>query len=258
MSFRRLSRSSLVGLAAALEANKPLGRPGLAALVAPDLVDGVDAELSAMALDGMAPRHIARALRLLADERDAAQKAADRVQLVWSPPDLDRVDARDTAVVVQELFRSAASSIVICTYNLDSGTKAQALFGELARRLDAEAGFSVRLYANVIRPYPDPMTEAERLRAFRAGIRELWPGARMPDVYYDVRALDPDWQKRASLHAKIVVADRRCTLVSSANFTEAAQERNIEAGVLVEDPRLAERVLRQIDGLVASGVFNQA
>lgn len=52
------------------------------------------------------------------------------------------------------------------------------------------------------------------------------------------------------LHAKCVVTDGRWTLLTSANFTEAAQERNIEAGVLVDDPRLAARVTRQLDELV--------
>ncbi len=48
--------------------------------------------------------------------------------------------------------------------------------------------------------------------------------------------------KRAVLHAKIVVVDGRFALLTLANFTEGAHERNIEAGFLVDGTRLAERI----------------
>ena len=41
------------------------------------------------------------------------------------------------------------------------------------------------------------------------------------------------------LHAKAIVADDEVALVTSANLTEAAFERNIEAGVLSRDVSLA-------------------
>ena len=54
---------------------------------------------------------------------------------------------------------------------------------------------------------------------------------------------------RGSLHAKCVVVDRSTALVTSANFTEAAQHRNIEAGLLIRHqgiqrrfPALSERL----------------
>jgi phosphatidylserine/phosphatidylglycerophosphate/cardiolipin synthase-like enzyme len=39
--------------------------------------------------------------------------------------------------------------------------------------------------------------------------------------------------------------------VSSANFTEAAQEHNIEAGVLIVDPAFARALRDQFESLVA-------
>ncbi len=66
----------------------------------------------------------------------------------------------------------------------------------------------------------------------------------------DPRSLAISSHQGASLHAKCVVTDGRWTLLSSANFTEAAQERNIEAGVLLDDPTFAQRVTRQFDLLV--------
>jgi phosphatidylserine/phosphatidylglycerophosphate/cardiolipin synthase-like enzyme len=57
------------------------------------------------------------------------------------------------------------------------------------------------------------------------------------------------------LHAKTVVVDGRWTLLTSANFTEAAHERNIEAGVVIDDTKLAERVERQFDRFVEAGTL---
>ncbi len=86
---------------------------------------------------------------------------------------------------------------------------------------------------------------------------DVWPGKRLPEVFYDPRSLETDGHKRAVLHAKAVVVDGRFTLLTSANFTEAAQERNIEAGVVIEDARLAKRVERQFFHFVDAGILKK-
>ena len=52
----------------------------------------------------------------------------------------------------------------------------------------------------------------------------------------------------------MVVDDERA-LVTSANFTEAAHDRNIEAGVLLDDPRQASALRRRFDALIRRGVL---
>jgi phosphatidylserine/phosphatidylglycerophosphate/cardiolipin synthase-like enzyme len=44
-------------------------------------------------------------------------------------------------------------------------------------------------------------------------------------------------------------------LLTSANFTEAAQERNIEAGVVIDDEEFAKQMLRQLDYLIEDGTL---
>jgi len=46
-----------------------------------------------------------------------------------------------------------------------------------------------------------------------------------------------------------VVIDARWALVTSANFTEATQERNFEAGVLLDHRALARTLVGQFQGL---------
>lgn len=52
------------------------------------------------------------------------------------------------------------------------------------------------------------------------------------------------------LHAKAVVADDELVLVTSANLTEAALDRNIELGLLVRDRALAATVSRHFQVLI--------
>lgn len=255
--LRALGRSALAGLADALAAGRigaPITRAALAPHVAEEHLDGVWDALVGLERDGMAPRHLAVAVRLLVEERESGQRMSDRVELVWSPPDLDHVDARDTGVVVRELFQRATRSVLIATFALDERKKAETLFGGLAARMDADPELSVRVFANVHRRYDDPTPGPELIREFASRVRhQIWPGQRLPEVFYDPRSVEQESGRHAVLHAKAVVVDGRWTLLTSANFTEAAQERNIEAGVVLDDRRIAERVVRQFDALVQRG-----
>jgi len=46
--------------------------------------------------------------------------------------------------------------------------------------------------------------------------------------------------------------------VTSANFTDRGQTRNIEMGVLVDDPGLANRLVHQWRGLIEPGLVTKA
>lgn len=61
-------------------------------------------------------------------------------------------------------------------------------------------------------------------------LRDVWTfGLPKPDVYYDPRTATPGppW---ASLHAKCVIVDDENAFITSANFTDRGQSRNIEVG----------------------------
>src|SRR5271157_4518702 len=69
------------------------------------------------------------------------------------------------------------------------------------------------------------------------------------------RSLVPDQAKRTSLHAKCVVVDKQDAFVSSANFTEAGQTRNIEVGVLVRSQSLARKLINHFESLAALSIL---
>lgn len=251
----------MLGLAGALRAGRlgpPFPRSALSGLVPEDRIDGVRSALLELCDQGMTRSHLATMLDLLAEERAAHQRMADRLDLVLSPPELDRVDARDTSVVVRDLLRRAERSLLIASFAVDAGDKARALFGELSERMDADPDLTVQLHVNVHRKHLDDTPASELVRTFARHFRDaFWPGERLPEVYYDPRSVEQEGHTRAVLHAKCVVVDDRWTLITSANFTEAAQERNIEAGVVLDDKRTAERVRRQFEGLVEGGMLRR-
>jgi len=82
-----------------------------------------------------------------------------------------------------------------------------------------------------------------------------WPGEKVPALYYDPRSLDLDAFQRSSLHAKCIVVDRKVALVTSANFTEAAQMRNLEVGALVRCEQFAAQLTGHFETLADAGLL---
>jgi phosphatidylserine/phosphatidylglycerophosphate/cardiolipin synthase-like enzyme len=76
---------------------------------------------------------------------------------------------------------------------------------------------------------------------------------RLPELYYDPRSLDMEAVKRSSLHAKCIVVDRQVAFVTSANFTEAAQMRNIEVGPVIRCARFEARLAGHFEVMAEVG-----
>jgi cardiolipin synthase len=61
----------------------------------------------------------------------------------------------------------------------------------------------------------------------------------------------------AKLHAKAVIVDGTQALLTSANMTAAAFDKNIELGLRCRGGDVAYRVLHHFDGLIATGVLRR-
>jgi phosphatidylserine/phosphatidylglycerophosphate/cardiolipin synthase-like enzyme len=100
----------------------------------------------------------------------------------------------------------------------------------------------------------DTSLDSEIVRRFARDFREKhWRWPELPQLFYDPRSLSDNPMHRSSLHAKCVVTDRSAALITSANFTQAAQLRNIEVGLLVRHLTLVERLACYFEGLIDSG-----
>ena len=140
------------------------------------------------------------------------------------------MQARDTRRVYEELLGSADRSIWASAYVFSAGPRA---FRTLAERMDAAPELDVTLLLNIERRRGDTTAPDGLVRRFADEFwgRE-WPGTTRPKVYYDPRSVEAG-SPTGVLHAKAVVVDEESVFVTSANLTAAAQDRNIELGLLV-------------------------
>ncbi len=174
-------------------------------------------------------------LRIAIAER--RYRPVPRVDLVWTGPEALVSTARDTLVVVRELFENAQKSVLIGGYAFDHGKE---IFAPL-HKVMAERGVETTMFVDSAEGF----------------LEKNWPfGDPLPAIYCDPRTAD--LEARSSLHAKCIVVDEARALVTSANFTDRGQTRNIEMGVLVDDPGLATRLVHQWRGLIESGLVTKA
>lgn len=198
------------------------------------------------------PTALAWMLERLARERRAADdRLANIARLVWSGAAEGEGTTRDTRAVLEELFARAERHVLIATYAIHHG---RAVFAKLGEQLAKRPGLDIEIHVNLPSPSGRPEEERADVAAYLDDFtRRQWPErTRLPALYYDPETRKHG-DKRTSLHAKCVVVDQRWAFVTSANFTEAAQDRNIEAGVLLDHPRLAAALAERFRGLRESG-----
>ena len=187
----------------------------------------------------------------LADEREANERRHDqRIELVWSGPELENAGSRDTPALVRQLFKSAERFVLISGYAVYDGA---GIFGTLAHRISETPGLDCWIFLNVARSSGDDRPDEAITREFAARFYKYhWTWEPRPKLYYDPRSLEQNPALRAVLHAKCIVIDDSRALITSANLTEAAYYRNIECGVLVNDAVFAKQLSDQFMGLVAA------
>jgi len=188
---------------------------------------------------------------VIAERRGARGPVLD---LVWTGPEVSGFAARDTAVVVRELFGSAQRTVLVAGFSFDNGADIFAPLHSVMR----DHGVETSIYLDIPRAPAGAGALSDYARA--AAERFLmanWPfGAPVPVIYYDPRTIAPD--SVSSLHAKCIVVDEERALVTSANFTSRGQERNLEVGVLIRDVALATELVARFRSLVARGLLETA
>ncbi len=256
----QLADRDLSEIAAALRSHRltaPITAFGVQRFLADCIAGPVAGELQGMIDQDYTAGQLATMLELLV--RDRAQRPAleQLMDLVTTGPDARGVTGRDTGVVVRELFAHADRSVLVVGYAVYQG---QQVFRALADRMQELPQLQVRMFLDVQRSHGDTTVASELVQRFKHRFKtQQWPQDRpLPQVFYDPRSLALDDEKRACLHAKCIAVDGEAVFISSANFTEAAQERNIEVGLLVRTRSLAEQVTRHFETLLAANLMERA
>ena len=248
--FTGESATTLRACAAALRSGqlvRPLSRMALARVA--QCSERLGATLLRLDSEGLAPAHMALLLDVSAEAAEARMNGPMSADLVWTGPEAPTSHSRDTAVVVEELFFNAQRQVLVSSFVVQQGS---IVFKPLAVRMEQVPNLRVRLFLHVARAWKDTRDESELLREFAAHFGEQWPWPKRPEVYYDPRTVTLDKAESATWHAKCVLVDEDFAFVTSANFTEWAHQRNVEAGVLLRNQHFADQLRQQFDGLIQS------
>jgi len=190
---------------------------------------------------------------LLATERARQQNDGDRIQMVWTGPDQEGPSARDTGVVARELLGQASQSLLISTFSISrDSTTFEPLNEAMIRNHELEV--TLVLHVEMLR---QSMFGERAASAFARDFwATKWPWPTRPKVFFDPRGVVDNPMGRALQHSKCIVADLERVFITSSNYTESGQLRNIELGVLIRDEKLAGRVDGQFRSLIKKGLLN--
>jgi phosphatidylserine/phosphatidylglycerophosphate/cardiolipin synthase-like enzyme len=252
-----LAPTELNALAASIRSGRitlPCSAHSLQRIVGTADGESISRRLEALASLGMSPEAMSACLELVGQSAASRPSLEDLVDLVTTGPEAVGVANRSTGVVVADLFRSAQRSVLVAGYAIYQG---QRIFQTLAERMERCPEMHVRMFLDVPRSRGDTSAISNQIARFVQAFKtSQWPDrAPMPHVYCCEQIMETENGKPGSLHAKCIAVDDQRVFVSSANFTEAAQERNVEVGLLVRSAVLSERLTRFFEALVDSHYF---
>jgi phosphatidylserine/phosphatidylglycerophosphate/cardiolipin synthase-like enzyme len=174
----------------------------------------------------LSPSSLALVLRASAAAVQIERQRAPQTHLVWTGPKVDGSFFRATREVMREILTDANRALLVVGYWLAARDDCEGIIEEL-----------MSLLANAVqRGVATTMVLDERRRPDgrdnRTILVDVWP-RRVPLPLLLTWRL-PGEDAHLKLHAKAIVADEHDALVTSANLTSYALDRNIEMGVRVQ------------------------
>ncbi|MEV7383538.1 DISARM system phospholipase D-like protein DrmC [Streptomyces lydicus] len=207
----------------------------------PDFTEAAMVVLEAIAVDGLPAEAAAASLHGMAAgcaQRDQEQE----VSLVWSGPSSHRVPVRSTGRALLGLITEARQELTLMTYSARR-------YEPLVTALQEAVARGVRVDVVV-----------ETLQGAGSALSEVEPASAFTDV---IGARIWHWpsgnrkEPGAKTHAKLALADQRTLLTTSANFTQAGVDRNIEAGILIKGGPAPVRAVEHVRELQRTGVLQR-
>lgn len=172
---------------------------------------------------------------LLAARADAQAE----IETVWTMPASAQVAGLRTSAMFHELGK-AKESVVASTFNIQLKSAMV-----LALRAAAMRGVAVTLMATPGGQYGP----ANGMMHLGVQLSHEIPGCKLLTL-----ADSPDGSYQV-LHSKFVIVDSKWAFVGSANFSDAAADRNVELGLQVHSELLARKILRDIQAFETRGVL---
>ncbi len=147
-------------------------------------------------------------------------------------------ESNETERVLNELFYKAKKSITIIGYIMTDGDRITEIF-EMIKKNPQVKKLDIKFIFNTAEA---PQKLGKKYPSVKETIRSNWEkDIPFPKIYSYK-------EKDGSLHAKSVIIDSNEILITSANMSERAMERNIEIGILHsgESAREAEELILRL------------
>lgn len=147
-------------------------------------------------------------------------------ELVASGEKWIQSDVKSTYRAINEIIGDTKSSLILTIYIISNDEILEKIKDALDRSVDVEV---------FIYNHGDVFTNITKKIL------------KLKEDYYNITVYEVN---EKLLHAKVLISDKRHTLIGSANFTVKAMHDNYELGILVDDAELAYKAEKIIKGLI--------
>lgn len=188
-------------------------------------------------------RELASALGILALGRKTREHR-QRIELVWTGP-ASRIPVRQTRQVLSQLIGGAERELLIVSFVVFKIPEILELLKNALQR-----GVSI----TCILESPEESDGKITFQGFADFNVEILEQIKILVWSREMRPVSADG-KIGTLHAKVAVADRSVSFISSANLTVNAMTLNMELGLLLYDKITAQEIVGHFEQLVQDGTL---
>lgn len=160
----------------------------------------------------------------------------EHTELVITCPDSFEIKSRKIRNVIKELLESSTESITFTGYSISDYF--EDMVDTIIRK--SQQGIYVTLYVNNA-----AKQNLDRLIAYQGTYLKI----------YEYEKNEED--KMAALHAKIIVVDKRHSLVSSANLSYHGLKGNVELGLLIHSEEKGKQIINVFKELTKMKIFKK-
>ena len=174
-------------------------------------------------------------------------RAQQHIELLWAGPSpANKVPARRIDQALYDLIANAKHEILLITF---AAAKITRLTDELCKA--AQRGVKIRLILE-FEESSEGQLSFDAMKAFPSAL------IKVVNVYHwPVEKRDRNQAGRpGKLHAKVAIIDDTA-LISSANLTDDAFNRNLEVGVLINNAEFLISTNTYLDALIADGTLSR-
>ena len=194
----------------------------------------------------VSPQWLALAMQAAVEALRAERMRAARTEVVWTGPRAETSYLRATRQVVLDLVQGADAEVLVVGYWIAPGVDPAGIVPQIIDAVATAARRGARV--KVVLDQTARLGGASNRDLFLT----LWPSDVPVPLLLTWRA--PGDNEYLKLHAKVIVADHRDALVTSANLTMHAMDLNMEMGVRVLGAPAAS-IADHFDLLIAKGTL---